>query len=74
VIGEKNLDLFTIQKTQDDTQFLQDIFKAYFDARKNKRNKKASLDFEYNFESKVIQLYKNIVDKTYKPLPSIAFT
>ena len=43
-------DLFSIVKKQDDEQLLEDLFRAYYDARKNKRNKKSQLEFEYQFK------------------------
>ena len=65
--------LFDQINQQYDDNLLEGLFKAYFDARKNKRNKYSSLDFEFNFESNLIKLYKSIKNGTYKPLPSIAF-
>jgi hypothetical protein len=65
--------LFTINKKQNDKQLLIDIFQAYRDARKNKRNKKSQIEFEFNYESKLIKLYKDIIKFQYKPLQSIAF-
>ena len=35
---------------------LEDIFNAYFDARKNKRNTLNALAFEIDYESKLFQL------------------
>jgi len=52
----------------------EDLFKAYFDARKNKRNKIASLHFEKNFETKIFELFEEIVHRRYKPKPSVCFT
>jgi len=49
------------------------MFVAYRDARKNKRNKKSSLEFEFNYESKIIALWKQIINRTYEPLQSTAF-
>jgi retron-type reverse transcriptase len=65
--------LFDIVEKKDNEQLLLDIFQAYYDARRNKRNKKASLKFELDFETKLIKLHKDIIDKNYEPLPSIAF-
>jgi hypothetical protein len=66
-------DLFSIVQKEDKEQLLIDLFQAYFDARKNKRNKKAALRFEYNFESEVIAMHQKIINRTYKPSRSIAF-
>ena len=49
------------------------LYLAYFDARKNKRNTHNQLAFEVNFESKLIQLADKIYNRTYTPKPSIAF-
>ncbi len=67
------MDLFTLEKEKSDKQLLVDIFKAYRDARKNKRAKKSQLEFEFNFESKLIKLHKQIVNRKYSPLHSTAF-
>lgn len=49
------------------------LFKAYFDARKNKRNTKSALEFEVKFEKNIFDLYEEIRGRTYKPGKSIAF-
>jgi len=53
--------LFTLEKKKDDKRFLVDMFKAYRDARKNKRAKKSQLEFEFSFESKLIKLHKQVM-------------
>ena len=65
--------LFSITKKEQDRELLVDIFKAYRCARKNKRAKKSQLEFEFNYESKLIKLHKDIVQRKYKPLQSTAF-
>ena len=67
------MNLFTYEKEKDNKQLLVDIFKAYRDARKNKRAKKSQLEFEFHYESKLIKLHKQIVARRYKPLQSTAF-
>lgn len=67
------MDLFGLAKQQNDEKLLSDMFIAYRDARKNKRNKKTSLEFEFTHESKIIALYKQIIKRKYEPLPSTAF-
>ena len=52
---------------------MQMLFKAYFDARKHKRNKHSQLEFELNLEDNIFALYSEIVGKTYKPGTSICF-
>jgi RNA-directed DNA polymerase len=52
---------------------LLDLFTAYYKARKNKRNTINQLEFEINYESNLIELYEDIVNKRYTISPSICF-
>ena len=52
---------------------LTDLFKAYYDARRNKRNTPSQLRFEFNLETNLIQLYYELRDKRYIPSPSVCF-
>lgn len=52
---------------------LTDIFRAYYDARKHKRNTKSQLAFEMDLEHNLIVLYEQIRDRTYRPSPGICF-
>lgn len=52
---------------------LTDIFKAYYDARRNKRNTPSQLRFEMNLETNLINLYHELRDRKYKPSPSVCF-
>jgi RNA-directed DNA polymerase len=52
---------------------LEELFKAYFDCRKNKRNTTNALAFEIDYESKLIELCYEINSGTYQPGKSIAF-
>lgn len=54
-------------------QLLYDLFKAYYDARKNKRNTKSALSFEQNYEHHLFQLYNEIINRKYEIKPSICF-
>ncbi len=54
-------------------KFLEDLFQAYFDARKNKRNTKSALVFELNFEENIFKLFNEIKNRNYEPQKSIAF-
>lgn len=54
-------------------QLLLDLFEAYFEARKNKRNTKSALLFELNFEKEIFKLFDEIKARTYAPGKSIAF-
>lgn len=62
------------QFSQDyDMLLLEDLFKAYFDARKNKRNTINALKFEVNFEEHIFKLYDEIISGDYNPSRSICF-
>ena len=50
---------------------LVDIFRAYYDARKNKRNTKQQIDFEMDLEHNLVALYEQIRDRKYEPLPGV---
>jgi hypothetical protein len=52
---------------------LQMLFKAYFEARKNKRYKDSQIAFEWKLEEHIFELYREIVSKTYTPGASICF-
>jgi len=58
---------------QENEALLIALFKAYFDARKNKRGNLNQLKFEINFETNIYELYQEIQAGTYKVLPGIAF-
>lgn len=52
---------------------LEAIFEAYFSCRSNKRNTINALAFELDYESNLIQLWKDLNDGSYQPGKSIAF-
>lgn len=56
----------------DDT-LLTDLFRAYYDARRNKRNTCSQLRFELNLETNLIHLYHDLYSRKYRPSPSICF-
>lgn len=56
-----------------DTVLLEDLFKAYYDARKNKRNTINALAFEKHFEENIFQLFDEIKAGNYQPSNSICF-
>jgi len=64
------LSLFT---QLDNEKILADLFKAYFDARRNKRNTINALAFEKHFEEAIFKLYDDIISGQYKPSRSICF-
>jgi RNA-directed DNA polymerase len=66
----QQLELFeTINKDK----IIMDLFKAYFDARKNKRNTINALAFEKHFEANIFELCEEILENRYVPKPSICF-
>ncbi|MBO4645908.1 MAG: RNA-directed DNA polymerase [Bacteroidales bacterium] len=50
-----------------------DLFRAYYDARRNKRNTPSQLRFEMDLETNLINLYHELRDRRYKPAPSVCF-
>lgn len=51
----------------------EDLFHAYFEARKNKRNTQSQLQFEINLEENLFELSNELSNQTYSPLPSDCF-
>ena len=60
-------------ETIDKDKITLDLFQAYFDARKNKRNTINALAFEKHFEANIFELCEEIINKQYQPKPSICF-
>lgn len=56
-----------------ENKFLYDVFNAYYDARRNKRNTNSQLEFEVDYESNLLKLYKELLDGTYKIWSSTCF-
>lgn len=54
-------------------QLLIDLFQAYYDARKNKRNTRQALEFEWDYESRIFGLHDEIVNGNYAIQPSQCF-
>jgi len=54
-------------------QLLCDLFQAYYDARRNKRNTVNALKFELDYEAKLFKLYQEIKSRTYKLSRNICF-
>jgi len=52
---------------------LADIFKAYYEARKKKRNTYSQVRFEEKLSANLISLYEEVRDRTYKPGRSMCF-
>jgi len=55
------------------SELLTDLFKAYYSARKNKRNTHNALKFELCYEHNLIELCDEIKNGRYQPRPSICF-
>jgi RNA-directed DNA polymerase len=47
-------------------QLLYDLFEAYYDCRKNKRNTVNAISFELNYESNIIKLRDDILSGNYE--------
>ena len=60
---------FSISKEQ----LLKDLYRAYKDARKNKRGRAYQLKFEFNLEENLVALRDELMNGTYKPRPSNCF-
>ena len=54
-------------------KLLENIFTAYYDARKNKRNTINALRFEINYETKLFELYEDLINRKYEISKSICF-
>lgn len=57
----------------DSKQLLYDLFRAYYDARRNKRNTANALAFEIDYEKKLFELYEEIKNRKYEISRSICF-
>ncbi len=57
----------------DDETVLEDLWRAYYDARKHKRNTANAIQFELYLEHNIYQLYCEIVENRYEISPSICF-
>jgi retron-type reverse transcriptase len=55
------------------TTLMEDIYQAYLDARKNKRNTINQLKFELRLEENLLRLHKEIAQRTYRVGRSVAF-
>jgi len=52
---------------------LYDLFRAYYDARRNKRNTLNAVNFEINYEENLMALYAELSLGAYTPRPGICF-
>jgi hypothetical protein len=51
----------------------EEVVNAYFDCRQHKRNTRSALQFEANLETKLIELYDELLSGNYSPGKSICF-
>lgn len=51
----------------------QEVVTAYYDCRRNKRNTKQQLEFEFQLEENLWKLYEELKEETYKPDSHIFF-
>lgn len=56
-----------------DEDLLVAVFRAYKEARRNKRNTSSQLNFEIDQEHNLIEIYEALRDRTYTPGPCIRF-
>ncbi|MDP7026515.1 MAG: RNA-directed DNA polymerase [Candidatus Marinimicrobia bacterium] len=63
----------TIFDKLNNDKILTDLFQAYFDARRNKRNTINALAFEQHFEEQIFRLFEEIISGNYTPSRSICF-
>jgi retron-type reverse transcriptase len=56
-----------------ETNLLGEVFQAYFDARRNKRNANSQLAFEMDCEHNLVELYEEIKERRYTPSPANCF-
>ena len=52
---------------------LESLFQAYYDCRKHKRSTMQSIDFEFELEKNIYELYEEILNDTYEIGKSICF-
>lgn len=57
----------------DKDKLLYDLFQAYYDTRQHKRNTSSAINFEMNYESKIISLREDLLNGIYTISPSICF-
>lgn len=52
---------------------IEEVFEAYYECRKHKRNKEGALAFEVNLEENLVELYNELKDGTWQPEHSFVF-
>jgi retron-type reverse transcriptase len=72
-IKKQKMQQFKLFSEIDTNKITLDLFQAYFDARKNKRNTINALAFEKHLEANLFALANEIIERNYTPKPSICF-
>jgi RNA-directed DNA polymerase len=68
------LNIFDTEKNEGASEIdLAELFAAYYQCRKNKRNTANALAFEVNLEENLIHLWQELNSGNYQPKRSIAF-
>ena len=70
---QQQLNIFDTISIKIKEQVLLDLFKSYYNARKNKRNTINALVFEKHLEANLFSLLNKIINYKYKPARSICF-
>lgn len=52
---------------------IEDIYEAYYECRKGKRNKPDCIEFEMNIIENLYSLYQELLNETWEPSPAIVF-
>ena len=52
---------------------IEELFQAYYDARKNKRNTSSQLRFELHLEENLVALYRDLISRKYSIGTSVCF-
>jgi len=63
----QQLNLFQEIRKRNKEQINLDLFQAYFDARKNKRNTNNALAFEKHLETNIFELSNEIIENAINP-------
>lgn len=65
--------LMKFEYEKSDVITFEEVVRAYFDCRINKRNSYNALNFEYNLEKNLYQLYLDLISGNYKISQSVVF-
>lgn len=69
-----DINLNNFEKVQNKNPIpIEDVFEAYYECRKHKRNKRGAIHFEVNLEENLIRLWEDLCNGSYEPKSSIVF-